>query len=125
MEYLITPPEPTDWKINESDFINHLLKHWSDIQIKQVVDPDDYYSWEWSIKVAGKGQRLDGALHRDGEGISLDGYLSDCAFFALWFRSLVPQDQRLLFYDQGFNYHIDLQIETTASEIIESFLAKV
>jgi hypothetical protein len=125
MEYLITPPEPTGWKINESELIEHLAKQWSDIEIQKVTNPDDYYSLEWVIKVPGMGQRLDGALHRDGQGISLDGYLEDCTKFAVWFRSIVPQTQKLLFYDQGYNSHIELTAETTESEIMQSFLAVI
>lgn len=125
MEYLITPPESTSWKINESDFIQHLEKQWSDIEIRKVTNPDDYYALEWVIKVSGIGQRLDGVLHRDGQGISLDGYLEDCAIFAIWFRSLVPQTQKLLLYDQGYNCHVELEAETTESEIMQPFLALI
>jgi hypothetical protein len=125
MEYLITPPEPTDWKINESDFIQYLKKQWSDIEIRKVTNPDDYYALEWVVKVSGIEQRLDGALHRDGQGISLDGYLEDCARFAIWFRYLVPQTQKLVFYDQGYNSHVELEAETTESEIMQPFLALI
>lgn len=125
MEYLITPPEPTDWKINESDLMEHLSKQWSEIKIQKVTNPDDYYSLEWVIKVPGSDRRLDGALHRDGLGISLDGYLEDCAFFAIWFRSLVQKTQKLVFYDQEFNSYIELQIGTTESEIMQPFLALI
>jgi hypothetical protein len=125
MEYLITPPEPTDWKINESDFIQYLKKQWSDIEMRKVTNPDDYYALEWVVKVSGIEQRLDGALHRDGQGISLDGYLEDCARFAIWFRYLVPQTQKLVFYDQGYNSHVELEAETTESEIMQPFLALI
>jgi len=125
MEYLITPPEPTDWKINESDFIQYLKKQWSDIEIRKVTNPDDYYALEWVVKVSGIEQRLDGALHRDGQGISLDGYLEDCARFAILFRYIVPQAQKLVFYDQGYNSHVELEAETTESEIMQPFLALI
>jgi hypothetical protein len=125
MEYLVTPPEPTNWKINESDFIQYLKKQWSDIEIRKLENPDDYYALAWIVKVSGIEQRLDGALHRDGQGISLDGYLEDCARFAIWFRSLVPQTQKLVFYDQGYNCHVELEAETTESEIMQPFLALI
>ncbi len=123
MEYLITPKEPTNWNLDESDFKEHLKKQWSEIEIRSLLDTDDYYSLEWTLQVTTTGQRLDGALHRDGQGISLDGYIQDCAVFAIWFRSLVPQTIELVFYDQGYNSHIELQAETTDSEIIQPFLA--
>ncbi|NEP12190.1 MAG: hypothetical protein F6K14_18670 [Symploca sp. SIO2C1] len=119
MEYLVTPPESTNWKISESDFIQHLEKQWSGIEIRKTTNPDDYYLLEWVVKVSGIGHRLDGALHRDGQGISLDGYLEDCARFVIWFRSLVPQTQKLVFYDQGYNCHIDLEAKTTESKIMQ------
>ncbi|MBD1804192.1 hypothetical protein H6F98_01715 [Microcoleus sp. FACHB-SPT15] len=74
----------------------------------------------------GIGNRTeDGALHRDGQGISLDGYLEDCARFVIWFRSIVPQTQKLVSYAQGYNCHVELQAETTESEIIQVFLTLI
>jgi hypothetical protein len=106
MEYLITPPEATDWKINPKSLRDDLEKSWSKIELKIVMNPDDYYCLEWIITVPKTGQRIDGALHQDRQGISLDGYIQDCATFAVWFRSLVSPSQKLLFYDQGFNSQI-------------------
>ena len=123
MEYLVTPPESTNWKINELDFIQHLEKQWSGIEIRKTANPNDYYAIEWVVKTSEIGHRLDGALHRDGQGISLDGYLEDCARFVIWFRSLVPQTQKLVFYDQGYNYHVELETRMTESEIMQ--LSKV
>ncbi len=123
MEYLITPPQPTNWQINASDFSQDIQKQWSDIEISPITNPDNYYALECIIKVPGIGQRLDVALHRDGQGISLDGYLEDCARFAIWIRSLVAPTQELVFYDQGYNSHIELRAETNESDIMEPFLA--
>jgi hypothetical protein len=123
MEYLITPKEPTSWSLNESDFKEHLKKKWSKIEIHSITNLDDFYSLEWTLQVPTTEERLDGALHRDGQGISLDGYIQDCAIFAIWFRSLVPQTQELLFYDQAYNFHVELQPQTIDSEIIQLFSA--
>lgn len=121
MEYLITPPEQTDWQINTSNFVNILLKQWPDTEIQKPTNPDDYYALEWFTKVPGQGLKLDGALHQDRQGVSLDGYLEDCARFAIWLRSQVPKTQKLVFYDQGYNSHIELQEGTTESEIMKAF----
>jgi hypothetical protein len=122
MEYLITPPEKTDWKINQSHLVDNLVQQWSDIEIQKVNNSDDYYVLEWCIEMPGSGQRLDGALHRDEQGISLDGYLEDCVRFAVWFRYLVPERQKLVFYDQGYNSSIELHVATTESEIWTAFM---
>lgn len=123
MEYLITPPEETNWKISHSYFVNNLLRQWPNVHIQEVTKQDDYYQLEWFTKVPGQALRLDGALHRDGRGVSLDGYLEDCAKFAIWFRSLVPKRQKLVFYDQGYNYHIELTEEITESDILLAFVS--
>lgn len=122
MEYLITPPSETDWQFNQSDFIDYLVKKWSNIQIKLCTNPSDYYCCEGLIKVVGSRQMLEIALHRDMQGVSLDDCLEDCAFFAVWLRSLVPEYQKLVFYDQGYNAHIELKQNTTESEVINSFV---
>lgn len=123
MEYLITPTEATDWQINENDLIKNLHQYWLDSEIKPITNIDDYHLIEWEINVPETGHRLDGALHRDRQGISLDGYIEDCASFAIWFRLLVPEVQKLLFYDQAFNHNIELKSHTSRAEIIEPFLA--
>lgn len=125
MEYLITPPEETVWKISDSDFIDNLLKKWPDTEIHKVTNPDSYYVIEWFTKVSGLGQRLDGALHQDRQGVSLDGNLENCAKFAIWLRSQVPKTQKLVYYAQGYNSYIELQEETTEAEIIKAFVGSV
>lgn len=124
MQYLITPSQSTNWQINPPEFIKILSKQWSKIKIEKASNPEDYYALAWSIKPPQMGVRLDGALHQDGQGISLDGHLEDCAKFAIWFRSQVPTIQELVFYDQGYNHSIELKNDTKDIEIIEVFTEK-
>jgi hypothetical protein len=121
MEYLITPPETTDWQVNLDSFKDKLKKDWSNLSIKVINNLEDYYCIEWMIDPPETQTRLDGALHRDKQGISLDGSLEDCAKFALWFRSFVPSYQKLIFYDQGYNSQIDLYSGVREGDIIKTF----
>ena len=127
MEYLITPPESTNWKINQNEFIEYLTQTWSDIDIYPVSNEEDYYLIEVAIKLPHTDQKLEIALHRDLQGISLDGSIENCAKFAIWFRSLVPLNQALIFYDQGYNCQIKLSNNTTEEDILQTFvtLAKI
>ena len=127
MEYLITPPELTNWKINQTEFIEYLTQTWSDIDIHHISNEEDYYVIEVVIKLSNTNQKLEIALHRDLQGISLDGLIENCAKFAIWFRSLVPLNQALIFYDQGYNYQIELSNNTTEEDILQTFvtLAKI
>jgi hypothetical protein len=118
MEYLITPPSVTNWKINQADFIESLKQQWSNIELNLISNSEDFYSLEWIINFP-NNQRLDGALHQDKQGISLDGDLETCANFAIWFRSLIPENQSLIFYDQGYNFDIQLQKDTQISDFMK------
>ncbi len=121
MEYLITPPESTDWRIDVEVFKENLVKKWSNLSLNPIVNAEDYYCLEWVIMPPQCQQRLDGALHRDRQGISLDGSLEDCAEFAIWFRHLVPSAQSLILYDQGYNFQVNLGNTITTIAIIEAF----
>lgn len=121
MEYLITPPEATDWKIDNDLFMEDLTKTWSDVSLHIIKNQDDYHYIEWTIMPPQTQQRLDGSLHRDQQGVSLDGSIEDCAKFAFWFRFFVPSYQKLIFYDQGYNSQIELQTNTDEKEIIQTF----
>jgi hypothetical protein len=107
-----------------TDLIDHLFKKWLNIQIKEMTNPDDFYLFEGLIKLS-SDKTLEFALHRDRQGISLDCFIEDCAFFAVWLRSIVPQNQKLVFYDQGYNAHIELKESTTELDIINSFISTV
>ncbi len=121
MEYLITPPKATDWRIDNDQFRRNLTNTWSNVSSHLISNPDDYHYLEWIIMPPQTQQRLDVALHRDRQGISLDGSIKDCAKFALWFRSFVPSHQKLIFYDQGYNAQIELHNNTNEKEIIQTF----
>lgn len=125
MQYLITPSQSTNWQINPPEFVKKLSQQWPDIKIETVPNSEDYYTLEWCLKPPEMGARLDGALHQDGQGISLDGYIEDCAKFAIWFRAQVPTIQELVFYDQEYNHHIELKTNTKEAEIMEIFTGKI
>ena len=66
--------------------------------------------------------RLDGTLTNDANVVHLDGDVRACATFALWFRSQVPTEQDLLFYDEGYSADVPLLVETTKDELVAPFL---
>jgi hypothetical protein len=121
MEYLITPPESTNWKIDQNQFMNQLTQAALEIDLNSVANPEDYHIIEGKIKFPNT-QKLAIALHRDLQGISLDGLIEDCAKFAIWFRSVVPLSQALVFYDQGYNHHLNLLEKTKEGDILQTFV---
>ena len=64
---------------------------------------------------------LEGKFNQNSSDISVDGDFDDCAVFALWFRSLVPATQPLLFYDDCFSVDVPLTAETTVADLVAAF----
>lgn len=101
-----------------SQFRASLIERWPSAEIPDR-DPASLFALEWSIEMP--GGLLLGNFSDDPLGISVDGDFDDCAAFALWFRSLVPPQQPLLFYDQGFNEDVNLTHETTLADLRAAF----
>ena len=51
---------------------------------------------------------LDGWLMRDEQVVELCGGLEESAVIAAWMRTIVPADQELIFWDQGYHFEVPL-----------------
>ena len=65
---------------------------------------------------------MSGALNRDGQAIVLEGEIRAIALIALWVRSVVPAQQPLILYDEGYNADIEIRVGATVDELIAPFL---
>src|SRR5215467_12484532 len=113
MCYLASAPFKTGWKMETSQFRAGLAKRWpaAEIHDGEFGSP---FPLEWEIQMP--SGLLMGYFSDDPLGISIDGDFDDCAAVALWFRSLVPASQPLLFYDDCFNVDVPLTSETTVAD---------
>lgn len=117
MDYLISPPDRTSWSIDTSEFLSKLIEHWPNARVRRTDDPHFTHAWEIQMP----GGTLEGELNPGRSGIGIDGDFKDCASFALWFRSLVPPTQPLLFYDNCFSVDVPLTSETTIDDLRAAF----
>jgi len=117
MNYLVSPPDKTHWNLDTADFLSRLIEQWPSARVRRNNDLNFTPSWKMEMP----GGTLEGEFNPRCSGIALDGDLEDCATFALWFRSLVPAMQPLLFYDDCFNVDVPLTPETTAADLIAAF----
>lgn len=101
------------------DLVRSLKARWPDVEVGQDTSPDRPHRVEFSLNI--EGSVVDGALDHEGEALILDGELKDCVELALWFRSLVPASQELIFCNEGFSPWRALTPVTTKSEILGSF----
>ncbi len=120
--YFIYLPKETGWKLDHATFVESLRVHWPDADIRIADDPTINYPLEWTLQMP--EMRLDGTLDREGKAINLDGDIRDCAQFALWVRSLIPNEYKLVFFDEEYTASVEIEKETTEEELVKPFLAE-
>lgn len=120
MKYLIgIIPGQEDFELRLTHFIEELRKQWPDVVVQHLNDP--FHQIEWEIPGEGD-QRIDGYLAHDGSVAIEASSTERCVPFALWYRTFIPPEQRVLFCDIGYHASIELHMDTTAPEIIQAML---
>lgn len=120
MSYFVSPPEATHWSISHVNFVKVFHNRWSDADINYVSNPQSNHAVVWRILL--NGQLVEGSLDRAGQAIHLDGDIFSSAEFTLWFRSIVPSEQALVFYDESYSADVSLTETTTIEELTKPFL---
>ena len=122
LTYLVSPPEKSStWSIDVNHFVDQIRSRWPDAQVRRIESPETFHAME--AEVAMERGPLSVALSRDGQAVILGGDIEDCAEVALWVRQIVPEDQPLLFYDEGYGADVSLTTRTSKDEIVERFVA--
>jgi hypothetical protein len=119
-KYLISSPDGIEEVISSSNFANRIKTVWQldDESIQINTDEQSTRSLAWVMNT--DGRRIDGYLFRNGH-LVLDGDIRDCSKFAVWYRQQVPQEIKLVFYDESYSADIELTLETTEQDVITSF----
>ena len=100
-------------------FVELLRAQWPTGRMKSIADPEDHHSVEFELPM--KESTLLGSLNREGSTVVFYGSIRDCAGFALWYQTVVPEVCPLLMFDEGYSRSIGLNPDTTAEEIIHAF----
>ncbi len=120
MKYFVSSPEEAkQLQIDPQKLIDDLFNTYSNMEAREINNLESSNSYTWITGT--DDQRLYGSLQRDRGAIVLEGDFMDCAEFAIWFRSRVPADQKLLFYDDSFSSNIELTKETSLADIDVAF----
>ncbi|HEY6253226.1 MAG TPA: hypothetical protein VI685_24995 [Candidatus Angelobacter sp.] len=115
MNYYISPPEKTNWSMSPSEFVANLVKRWPNARVRTTNNPE--FSPAWEIQM--RNGILDGRFYPPLPGVVFSsGDEEHLVTFVLWFRSLVPPEQPLLFYQEGFGMHVEVKPDTTVKEIL-------
>lgn len=127
--YFISPYNPPQWvgtselKIVPDIYSDMLKKHWLDITIFSGAN-DEHHLLRWEIP----SRRLEGQLMGEatdyGQVVSFSGSASDVVEFALWHRSVMPQEHVLYFFSEGLGVRLKLEgfqkeMETSLHKALE------
>lgn len=119
-KYLVSNPDGAEQPINPSEFASRIKSTWllEDLSVLLNTGEENTRAVSWFMDAQGRG--LDGCLFKNGH-LALDGDIRDCSNFAIWYRQQVPQQLKLVFYDDSYNADIALTNETTEQDIIATF----
>jgi hypothetical protein len=121
VDYLVSPTEPTPWRMEPADFARALRERWPDAEVRESARSDGMYALDFTVMV--EGDRVDGAFARDGQVLGLLHDVVSCAAVATWFRDLVPPEQPLLFYDPALNGQTAVTPGLAPAELAREYLA--
>lgn len=119
MTFFISPAEETSWRMDPAQLATQLRSQWPAVDVRSVDSPASNQALEWTLSL--NGRRVDGALNRTGQAIFVDGDVQDCAEFAVWLRSVVPGEQALVFYDEGYAADAALQADTSVAQLVAPY----
>ena len=120
MSYFVSPREETDLNVDEAILTRNLDSRWPEIEVSRTSNPESNHVIEWSLRI--DGRLLEGSLDKTRQVTHLDGDVRDCARFAVWFRSLIPDRYELAFYDEAYSADVELTEMTTEDEVAAPFL---
>lgn len=118
MSYFVSPPDETSLAFDAEDLACRLAE-WEGISFRDPNPLDAGQTLLWSVPL--RFGEVYGSLDEDGQVIHLDGFLGDCALFALWLRTIVPEVVELLFYDENYSADVALVAFTREADLLRAF----
>ena len=120
MKLYISPPSQTNWKILPDALASSLAAQYPRAQIEDLSKRAEGNVLEWVCQLP--SGTVTGWLDRELNTFVLDGDIEDCARVAIWLRTIVPADQELAFYDEGYSADGELTLSTSNDDIAGLFL---
>lgn len=116
--FISTIPE-TDWYMDAKFFTEQLEQKWNRIEIQQITTPESIHTLRWYLEES-RQRWVNGSLTKDGKTMTFEGVEGYLIEFAIWYRSLVPENVSLTLFDEGYNSHLFLTSKTTKDQIEQS-----
>jgi hypothetical protein len=107
------------WSLQPQEFVQQLCALWPTAVIREHTSPESSDCLDFELVMP--HSEVTGALNREGRSLSLEADLRDAARLALWFRSLAPCSEPMTFCDEAMSGMLDLDSETTPTDIFQAF----
>ena len=121
MRYIITPVGAANWRFPAARFAAKLRAQWPKAAIRIVDDAASPHALEWTLPMRAT-RKVAGALDRAGQVVEVVGDIRDCATFAHWFRTQLPDTYRVRLSDADATTSIEVRPETTEAELVAAFV---
>jgi hypothetical protein len=118
MGYILLLDNNKSWTVEPNAFQNFLNKNFQIGTFQQILDSSRPYSYEWKIS---QPISVEGFLHKNGDSIHFDGTFQDCLDFVLVVKTFIPSTERLMFFDDSYNYNTVIDSSTTKENLINIF----
>ena len=118
MGFILLLDNQKSWIIDDAYFEKFLKTNYSVSTFSKIDNIDRPYSYEWKTEEP----TIEGFLHKDGDSIHIDGELDDCFRFVIELRKIIPEENRLLFFDSSYNYQAIIEINTSFNNLKEVFI---
>lgn len=103
-----------NWIVPLSDLIQSLKRHWPSVDINDRKCSESMLSIDFTVPTG--ESFLDCSLNRNG--VSCEGFSLRFAEIILWFRQIIPLEQKLFFTD-GSSFMTEIYPQATTQEIID------
>ncbi|MGZ3459374.1 MAG: hypothetical protein ACXU86_12830 [Archangium sp.] len=107
------------WGIQADEFVRQLRSRWPSGVVREVKAPESRMCLDFDLLMP--HSRVDGGLDRSGQSLHFDSDIRDAAQLALWFRSLAPASEPMVFCDDSMSGTLDLSPDTTQADIFRAF----
>jgi hypothetical protein len=120
MKIFMFAPDATSLSFFEPAFFERALRgRWPNAKLDQPTSPDDTHARDWEIVM--RHGLVVGWFGRDGVTMICDGDIRDCGEIALWYRSIVPQTQLLVVYDESYAVSVELRSGVALDDLVGPF----
>jgi hypothetical protein len=107
--------------LSAQEFLQRLRLRWPLAHVEQVLNSADSHALEFNIAM--EHSRIYGSLNRGGDSVVFVGDIRDCAEFALWCLSILPEGETATFCDESMSGSLELDTGSLLSDILHAFSA--